>query len=84
MDNYLASRAGTDPEFAERLAQRFRDCYRSLRARAALSPDEIYENLRLDAGWKASPDIKREMATRIILAYFFDTCDIFDNPLDQP
>lgn len=79
MDDYLASRSGTDPEFVERLAQRFRERYRSLRARPALSPDDIYENLRLDAGWKASPDIKREMATRIILAYFFDTCDIFEN-----
>jgi hypothetical protein len=49
-----------------------------------LSPDEVYENLRLDAGWKASPDIKREMATRIILAYFFDTCDIFENPPAEP
>lgn len=84
MDDYLASRAGTDPEFAERLAQRFRDRYRNLRARLALSTDEIYENLRLDAGWKASPDIKREMATRIILAYFFDTCDIFENPPAAP
>jgi hypothetical protein len=80
MDEYLASRVGTDPEFAERLAQRFRDRYRSLHSRSVLSPDEIYENLRLDAGWKASPDIKREMATRVILAYFFDTCDIFENP----
>ncbi len=84
MDDYLSSRAGTDPEFAERLAQRFRDRYRMLRARPALSPDQIYENLRLDAGWKASPDIKREMATRIILAYFFDTCDIFENPPAEP
>ncbi|MCB1091453.1 MAG: hypothetical protein KDL87_07975, partial [Verrucomicrobiae bacterium] len=84
MDDYLASRVGTDPEFAERLAQRFRDRYRSLRARPALSPNEVYENLRLDAGWKASPDTKREMATRIILAYFFDTCDIFENPPAEP
>ncbi len=84
IDDYLASRAGTDPEFGERLAQRFRDRYRSLRLRLALSPDGIYENLRFDAGWKASPDIKREMATRIILAYFFDTCDIFENPSTEP
>ncbi len=80
MDAYLASRAGSDPEFAERLAQRFRDRYRHLRSRPALSPDEIYESLRLDAGWRAAPAIKRDMATRIILAYFFDTCDIFENP----
>jgi hypothetical protein len=24
------------------------------------------------------------MATRIILAYFFDTCDIFENPPTEP
>ncbi len=80
MDGYLASRAATNPEFAERLAQRFRKRYSSLSERSVLSPDEIYENMRLEAGWKAAPDVKREMATRIILAYFFDTCDIFDNP----
>lgn len=79
MDDYLESRFGTDPEFAERLAERFRDRYAALRARPALSPDDIYENLRLEAGWIPSPDVKREMATRIILAYFFDTCDIFEN-----
>lgn len=79
MDDYLESRFGTDPEFAERLAERFRDRYAALRARPALSPDGIYENLRLEAGWIPSPDVKREMATRIILAYFFDTCDIFEN-----
>jgi hypothetical protein len=52
--------------------------------RPELSPDDIYEKLRLDAGWKASPDVKREMATRIILAYFFDSCDIFKNPPTSP
>lgn len=25
------------------------------------------------------PDAKREMAVRAILAYFFDSCDIFEN-----
>ena len=84
IDAYFASRAGSDPEFAERLAQRFRNRYSLLSQHPALSPDEIYENLRLDAGWRASPDVKREMATRIILAYFFDTCDIFENPPDSP
>lgn len=84
MRDYLSSRAGSDPEFGERLAQRFRNRYDLLSQRQALSPDDIYENLRLDAGWKAFPDVKREMATRIILAYFFDTCDIFQNPPAEP
>jgi len=83
MDDYLASRSGSDPEFGERLAQRFRNRYDLLSQRPVLSPDEIYESLRLDAGWRASPDVKREMATRIILAYFFDSCDIFRNPPDS-
>lgn len=84
MDGYLASRAATDPEFGERLAQRFRKRYQRLRSRPSLTSDEIYESLRLDAGWKASPDVKREMAVRIILAYFFDSCDIFENPPSSP
>lgn len=80
LEGYLTSRAGSDPEFAERLAQRFRNCYQNLRSRSARTADEIYENLRLDAGWQAKPDVKREMATRSVLAYFFDSCDIFENP----
>ena len=79
MNDYLASRAASDPEFAERLAQRFRVRYAHWKSRKILSPDEIYENLRLDAGWKASRDIKREMASRTVLAYFFESCDIFEN-----
>jgi hypothetical protein len=84
MEEYLASRFAFDPEFGERLAQRFRDRYKLICQRPELSADEIYERLRLDAGWKASPDVKREMATRIILAYFFDSCDIFKNPPGSP
>lgn len=84
MEGYLASRFASDPEFGERLAQRFRNRYDQIRRRSELSPDDIYEKLRLDAGWKASPDVKREMATRIVLAYFFDSCDIFENPLNKP
>lgn len=80
IDGYLSSRSSTDPEFGERLAQRFRERYQVLRTRPSLTANDIYENLRLEAGWKASPDVKREMAVRVILAYFFDSCDIFENP----
>ncbi|MFA7173533.1 MAG: ABC-three component system protein [Kiritimatiellia bacterium] len=80
---YLVSRASSDPEFAESLAQRFRDRYLYLKNLGTLVSNEIYENLRMDAGWKASPDAAREMATRAILAYFFETCDIFENQLEE-
>lgn len=79
MERYLASRAVSDPEFAEKLAQRFRDRYLHWKRLGTLVASEIYENLRLEAGWKVSPDAAREMATRTILAYFFETCDIFEN-----
>jgi hypothetical protein len=84
MEEYLASRATSEPEFAERLAQRFRDRYKTLRDRPGLTSDDVYEGLRLDAGWKASPDAPREFATRVILAYFFDSCDIFENLPTEP
>ena len=83
MERYLASSASSNPEFAERLAQRFRDRYAQLKRGGSLTSNEIYENLRLDAGWKAAPDATRELATRTILAYFFETCDIFENQPEQ-
>lgn len=84
MERYLASRASSDPEFAEGLAQRFRDRYLHWKRLDTHAASEIYENLRMDAGWKASPDAAREMATRTILAYFFETCDIFENQPEAP
>lgn len=84
MEGYLVSRSSIDPEFAERLAQRFRNRYLHWKRLGTLTPSEIYENLCMDAGWKASPDAAREMATRTILAYFFETCDIFENQPESP
>lgn len=84
MEGYLTARASSDPEFAERLAQRFRDRYLYWKRKGTHAPSEIYENLRMEAGWKASRDVAREMATRTILAYFFDTCDIFENRSKEP
>lgn len=84
VEGYLSSRASSDPEFGEELAQRFRDRYRHWKDRGTFSANDIYEKLRLDAGWKASPDVQRELATRAILAYFFDSCDIFENPPIKP
>lgn len=75
--NYFASRAAGRPEFEEQLAEHFRKRYGYLKDLKTLTPDEIYEKLRLDAGLKS--DAKREMAVRSILAFFFDSCDIFEN-----
>lgn len=78
--DYFAKRASTHPEFAEQLAQRFRERYRFIRDNESASANETYEKLRMDAGWTASPNVQRELATQAILAYFFESCDIFENP----
>lgn len=77
--DYFSSRAASHPEFAEQMAEQFRQRYEYLKKHGTLTPDEIYEKLRLDAGIKSTPDAKREMAVRSILAFFFDSCDIFEN-----
>jgi hypothetical protein len=78
--DYFFSRAASHPEFAEQMAEQFRQRYEYLEKQGILTPDEIYEKLRLDAGIKSTPDAKREMTVRSILAFFFDSCDIFKNP----
>jgi hypothetical protein len=78
--DYFAKRASSHPEFGEQLAQRFRERYRHIRDHEMADSNETYEKLRLDAGWTASPNVQRELATQAILAYFFESCDIFENP----
>lgn len=77
---YLGRHASSNPEFAEQLAQRFRECYAKIRNEGIDDPDKVYEKLRLEAGWSASPDVQRELASHAIIAYFFESCDVFENP----
>jgi hypothetical protein len=79
INKYFSLFSERDPEFPEKMAQHFRDKYARIKQQG-LSPDIIYDKLRLEAGWQRDPNAKREMATRAILAYFFDSCDIFENP----
>lgn len=68
-----------NPEFGEQLAERFRRRYQQLKAVDRLSPDEIFNRLQLESGWKVVPDAKRQLAMMTILSYFFHQCDIFEN-----
>lgn len=78
--DYFAAMASSRPEFEEQLAEHFRQRYEHLKQSKILTSDEIYEKLRLDAGIESNA--KREMAVRSILAFFFDSCDIFENEVE--
>jgi hypothetical protein len=62
----------------EQIAQHFRHYYRELKE-AAFSGDEIYRRLQDYAGgMKGEP--KEQAAVLTVLTYYFNTCDIFENP----
>lgn len=67
-------------ELGERIAKSFRRHYAELRARE-LSPDQILGGLQEFAGVSGEP--KRQAAAMSVLMYFFDRCDIFEDP-DEP
>ena len=43
-----------------------------------LTPDEIFERMQLYAGFGGAP--RRQVASMVVIAYFFERCDIFENP----
>ena len=64
-------------ELGERIAEAFRLRYTKLRT-LDLSADQIFGHLQQYAGMNGPP--KRQVAALAILAYFFDICDIFEDP----
>ncbi len=65
-----------DEEYGERVASAFRQRYAALRSMGVL-PTEIY--LRLQE-YAAAPDHRTgDAAVVVVLAYFFERCDIFEN-----
>jgi hypothetical protein len=68
-----------NPELGEQIAERLRKLYTRLKKVDQLTPDEIFNRLQLEVGWKAVPDAKRQLASMAVLSYFFHQCDVFEN-----
>ncbi len=66
------------PDLGERIAEAFRARYAELRA-FDLPADTIFKHLQDYAGMNGEP--KRQGAALAVLAYFFDNCDIFEDPV---
>jgi hypothetical protein len=65
------------PDLGERIAEAFRLRYAELKA-FNLPAEAIFRHLQDYAGFKGEP--KRQGAALAVLAYFFDSCDIFEDP----
>lgn len=66
------------PDLGDRIAEAFRMRYAELKA-LDLSADTIFKHLQDYAGFNGEP--KRQGAALAVLAYFFDSCDIFEDPI---
>ena len=66
------------PDLGERIAEAFRTRYAELKA-YDLPADSIFKHLQDYAGMNGEP--KRQGAALAVLAYFFDSCDIFEDPV---
>ncbi len=62
----------------KRIAEAFRTRYAELKA-FDLPADAIFKHLQDYAGMNGEP--KRQGAALAVLAYFFDSCDIFEDPV---
>lgn len=67
-----------DPTFGERIATAFRDKYAILRE--TLTPNEIFCEFQAWVGGPERGTAEHEMAVLTVLAYYFESCDIFEEP----
>lgn len=65
-----------DESLGERVAESFRRKYESIRGN--YRPDEIFAELETWAGGVQRGSPKHQLAVLAILAYYFDSCDIFE------
>jgi hypothetical protein len=77
VDAFLASYP--DPGLGEAVAEAFRNKYRELKSEA-VSPDEVFDGLLSFAGGDTG-GAKRQAAALAVLSYFFERCDIFEEPV---
>ena len=74
-------RKNRSADLGERIAEAFRRRYARLR-KSDRSPDEIFGHLQQYAGTGGDPG--RQAAALAVLSYFFERCDIFEDPRDEP
>jgi hypothetical protein len=67
-----------DETFGERVAASFRAQYQALRSQ--FRPDEIFAKLESWAGGPNRGQPVHQVAVHAVLAYYFGTCDIFEEP----
>jgi hypothetical protein len=67
-----------DPTFGEHVAETFRKKYEELREN--LTPDEIFFELQSWVGGPMRGTPEHEMAVLTVIAYYFEDCDIFEEP----
>ncbi|GAA5135079.1 hypothetical protein GCM10023213_07780 [Prosthecobacter algae] len=67
-----------DETFGERVAVAFRNKYQELRGKSG--PDQIFSDLESWAGGAERGTPKHQLAVLAVLAYYFDSCDIFEEP----
>ena len=66
------------PDLGERIAEAFRLRYAELKA-LDLPADTIFKHLQDYSGFNGEP--KQQGAALAVLAYFFDSCDVFEDPI---
>jgi hypothetical protein len=66
------------PDLGERIAEAFRARYAELKA-YDMPAETIFKHLQDYAGFNGEPT--RQGAALAVLAYFFDSCDIFEDPV---
>ncbi len=67
-----------DPTFGERIAVAFREKYNSLRG--TITPNEIFYEIQNWVGGSERGTAEHEMAVLSVMAYYFERCDIFEEP----
>lgn len=70
-----------DASLGERIARSFRDKYESLREDYA--PNQIFAELQAWAGGTDRGAPEHELAVLTVMAYYFERCDIFEEPRED-
>lgn len=70
-----------EPTFGERIAASFRSKYETFRD--DLTPNQVFEELQVWVGGSDRGTPQHELAVLTVLAYYFERCDIFEEPWSE-